>query len=385
MSEEDALLRLLAAYQEGKATPEEQAALNRWMDEYTTDQAASAEPDYTKLYEQMRATWLKEGIVPPPAKIHRIDKARIWLRWSAAAALLLLVAGGLYIYRSSRQVTLADVQAVKPAKDRPPGGNKAVLTLSGGQRIILDSAASGVVASQGNTTVQKLTGGRLAYQATGGKAGEVEEVLYNTLSTPRGGQYQLTLPDGSKVWLNAASSITYPTAFTGPERKITITGEAYFEVVHDPARPFVVARGETEIRVLGTAFNVNAYTDEPDMRVTLSSGKVQVKTGTHAVTLLPGQQAVVTPDNLRVNKDADMNEVLAWKNGMFLFNGTDLATIMRQVSRWYNVEVVFEAPITEKFYVEISRNTNASNLLKMLAITKGAHFRIEGAKVIVTP
>jgi ferric-dicitrate binding protein FerR (iron transport regulator) len=237
---------------------------------------------------------------------------------------------------------------------------------------------------EGNVNVVKMPNGELAYK------GSSENIEYNTLSNPRGSKViSLVLADGSKVWLNAASTLKYPTAFVGNERKVEVSGEAYFEVSHNAAMPFIVDKGETSVRVLGTHFNVNAYDDESSVNVTLLEGSVKVVKGNEDILISPGQQAEVfnniVPSNPIEVHTADVDETMAWKNGLFSYKGADIETIMRQVSRWYNVDVVIEKPVKEKFYAQVSRNTDVSNLLKMLEATKAVHFKIEGKMITVMP
>jgi ferric-dicitrate binding protein FerR (iron transport regulator) len=232
--------------------------------------------------------------------------------------------------------------------------------------------------------VVKQSNGQLAYNTQNEKP---TEVLYNTLTTPRGGQYQLVLPDGSKVWLNAASAISYPTAFTGSERKVEIKGEAYFEIAKNTAMPFIVKVNDAQVQVLGTHFNINAYSDEDAIKTTLLEGAVKVTKDAASTLLKPGQQAILgrSSNEIRVQENTDLDAVLAWKNGYFSFNQTDLATIMRQIARWYDVDIVYSDKVPERrFGGEIPRNTNAAEVLKMLEESK-VHFRIEGRKVIVLP
>jgi len=266
-----------------------------------------------------------------------------------------------------------------------PGKNTAILTLADGSTIVLDSAKNGALTSQGNTKVIKLNNGQLAYSSSGA----TNEVLYNTMSTPRGGQYKLVLSDGSKVWLNAASSIHYPTSFPGNERKVEITGEAYFEVAHDAKKPFKVSVNNMEVQVLGTHFNVNAYRDERTINTTLLEGSVKVTKGSSMSILKPGQQAIIQQagddKKITVENNIDVEAVIAWKNGYFSFTNADMTAVMRQISRWYDVDIVYEGKIPDrKFGGEISRNLNASQALKILQASK-VHFRIEGKKIIVLP
>lgn len=314
-----------------------------------------------------------------------------WRKMAAAAAvfIVMLGAGDYFWQRLTKQNTLAgpDGPKQKQATDILPGSNRATLTLANGTVIILDSAGNGLLAQQGNTEIIKTADGEIEYGNTGGKPGEV---AYNTLATPNGGQQRLTLPDGSLVWLNAASSIHYPTAFTGMERKVAITGEAYFEVTHNPAMPFKVDINHTaEVQVLGTHFNVSAYTDEPAMKTTLLEGSVSVRAMADSLrvkVLKPGDQAQMmpaSPARILVQANANIDEAVAWKNGYFLFNDVGIDVIMRQVARWYNLEVVFEGAVPKQLYHgKIARNTVLQDMLKVLAISDVA-FRIDGGRIFI--
>jgi transmembrane sensor len=308
---------------------------------------------------------------------------RLVRRVMGAAAVILLLVGLFRLWRTYRAESVEPMPVVVVA----PGGNRAVLTLAGGKKIILDSAAAGVLAEQGNTHVQKLGDGQLAYEA-GRKGGNTPAApLFNTLTTPRGGQYELTLPDGTKVWLNAASSLTYPTAFTGGSRTVEMTGEAYFEVAHDKKRPFMVKASGQTIQDIGTHFNVNAYADEPAQVTTLLEGAVTV--GGHP--LLPGEKATVTGATatgggvIDVTK-GDPERAVAWKNGLFDFTDAGLQTVMRQLSRWYNVDVTYEGNIPPRqFTGMIGRSLTLNQVLKGLAMER-VHYQIEeGNKLIITP
>lgn len=308
---------------------------------------------------------------------------RRWLPW--AAAVLLMIGAGLTILLL--QLPKKEKVIVAARQDAAPGGNKAMLTLGDGTRIALDSAGNGALALQGNVQVLKLNSGQLAYHddnTTG--SGQIQ---FNTLSTPRGGQYQLTLPDGTRVWLNAASSLRYPTRFTGKERQVEVKGEAYFEVAKNTGMPFkVTLREDGEIVVTGTHFNVNAYTDEPFIKATLLEGGVRVSKKGKAAHLEPGQQAQI-PFGAGISEIpvvlVDMEEATAWKNGLFRFNNADLPTVMRQLSRWYDVDVSYEGKIpSRKFEGEIQRNLHLSDVMEALGKNR-VHFRIEGKKIILTP
>jgi ferric-dicitrate binding protein FerR (iron transport regulator) len=330
---------------------------------------------------ELALPWKKEE----PAPVIVLSFRKRWLRIAIAAAILLL-GTGTYMWMTRAPKPGLTAKALK--NDVQPGGNKAVLTLANGSTIILDSARNGSLAQQGNATVIKQNDGQLAYNTLNEKP---TEVLYNTLSTPRGGQYQLALPDGSKVWLNAASSIRYPTAFTGKQRSVEITGEAYFEIAKNADMPFIVkmlsaAGDKGEVRVLGTRFDVNAYNDEETVRTTLVEGSVSVEKDAARALLKPGQQARMTlSGKMDVLDNADVEEVLAWKNGRLLLKHADMATILRQAARWYDVDVVYKDRIEGDTYtVSIPRNVPLSQVTRVLETMSGAHFTIDGKVITVS-
>ncbi|WP_221392448.1 FecR family protein [Dyadobacter sp. NIV53] len=302
-----------------------------------------------------------------------------------AAAAILIMAIGLYWWSGSGgKARIAQTKPEILVTDVMPGGNKAVLTLGDGSSIILDSAKNGNLASQGNTSITKSGTGELVYKASGEAS---NTIVFNTVATPKGGQYHIVLPDGSRVWLNAASSLKFPTSFTGKDRRVEITGEVYFEVAHNARMPFIVKAYETEVEVLGTHFNMNAYPDEKRMKTTLLEGAVKVSKGNQSAVLSPGQQADILNmnNNIRVLNNVDTDKEMAWKNGYFQFEDENLESIMRQVSRWYDVEVNYEGnPGKEHFTGRLPRNANVSKVFKILSLS-GIKFRIEGKTIIVTP
>jgi len=308
----------------------------------------------------------------------------------AAAAIILLSAASLWLIEGTHKTPQTPV-AIAPAQDLAPGTNKATLILGNGRQVILDSTGKGEISRQGGTAVTKTDEGQLAYTPEGAsrKKGNAE-LVYNTLKTPRGGQYQLRLPDGTKVWLDAASSITFPTAFTGDRRRVSVTGEVYMEVAKDVERPFFVSVGDgaaMEIEVLGTSFNIDAYEDEPAIRTTLIDGTIATRTAGASHVLRPGQQAILPAGERTVDvvSGIDPDEVLAWKNGIFRFDNADIRTVMRQLARWYDVDIKFEGePAKERFQGKIPRDANASQVLKVLE-KNNVHFRIEGKTIIVLP
>jgi ferric-dicitrate binding protein FerR (iron transport regulator) len=295
---------------------------------------------------------------------------------AAAAAVVLLLAGSAYwLMNKQPEKTIAAVQPVEHT-DIAPGMNKAVLTLGDGSTVTLDSAGNQVI-KQG---IRKQNG-QLLY--SGEEDGDI--VHYNKLSTPRGGQFKIVLPDGTKAWLNSASTLRYPTAFNGKDRTVELEGQAYFEVAKNATQPFKVMVDHMEVQVLGTDFDVMAYPDESTINTTLLSGSVQVKDGQTLKLLKPGQQALMSTDGITV-KDADLKKVTAWKNGLFVFNNMALPAILREVARWYDIEIVYAAKPGEELYGGgIGRNLNLSGVLDLLEGNGYNHFRIEGRKVIVLP
>lgn len=318
-------------------------------------------------------------------------------KWFYYAAAVLLFAAGTGIFfltsnnKSSQKNKAAALALNADTIIIQPGSDGAVLTLSDGRSIVLDSAGNGLVATQGDARILN-NSGCIRYDE---RPDIPSEELYNKLTTAKGKQFHLVLSDGTKVWLNAASSIRYPTVFTKETRRVQITGEAYFEVAHTNqkknAQPFVVqftnaAGYNGEVQVLGTHFNINAYNDEAAVKTTLLEGKVKVALNNQSVLLAPGQQAAVNKYG-RINTAAgiDMDAVVAWKNGYFSFNETDMPTMMRQISRWYDVEIEYAGAIPQRrFGGEISRNSNATQVLKIMEESE-VHFKISGKKIIVLP
>jgi transmembrane sensor len=297
---------------------------------------------------------------------------------AACIAALIIVGGYFMFFNSSKETGTPPI--VKATDVEAPKSDKAVIQLADGKIIAVDSLTS---YSQGNVTVTRMADGRLVYSGLG------SEVQFNTLTNPRGSKViDMTLADGSHIWLNAGSSITYPIAFAGNERKVTMTGEVYLEVAHNSTMPFTMSKGNLSVQVLGTKFNVNAYDDEPNIKVTLLEGSVEVSkpspTGEGRVRLKPGQQAQVS-DEVKIVSNVDLDAVMAWKNGSFSFNHTDLKSIMRQVMRWYDVDVVFEGTVPDRFFTaDISRDKNLSAILKILDQSK-INYRVEGRKLILMP
>ncbi|NQX39367.1 protein of unknown function [Pedobacter steynii] len=308
-----------------------------------------------------------------------------WYRYAAAALAFITVSAGLYLYSLNNRSDIKQQNGSVYVNAIPAATNKATLKLANGSTINLDKASNGEIAEQSGVTVTKTGDGKLVYEIS--KAA-VATSGFNTITTPRGGVYQVNLPDGTRVWLNAASSLKYPAAFNGRERKVELSGEAYFEVAKMKI-PFLVKTAQQEVAVLGTHFNINAYTDEGKTKTTLFEGSVRVALADQQASksvrsqiLAPGQQSTVGSNRLNVSA-VDLDEALAWKNGYFQFNEENLVNIMKQLSRWYDVDVRFEGkPSEELFLLKVPRTLGLSDVLKILA-TNGINFKIEGRTLIV--
>ncbi|MFT3826612.1 MAG: DUF4974 domain-containing protein [Chitinophagaceae bacterium] len=393
---------LLEKFAGGTATDEEKALFNQWLQTLSADECREVLDAYATMlagrevnepyrqdgWDQLLEKIKNEEAVKAP--VRNIVTGRI-MAW-AAAILLLLAAGAFFLFRGVEKGEGREVVKTGQPADILPGKDGAILTLADGSRMVLDSLGNGVVTTQGGITVS-LKNGQLIYthDSVPVIAGEV---LYNTMTTPKGRQYQLVLPDGSKVWLNAASSITYPVAFTG-DRKVMVTGEAYFEVAqltgagNKPARFIVNVDDRATVEVLGTHFNINAYRDEAAMHTTLLEGKVSIDhTGNDAlepVILKPGQQArLVSGKAIKVLNDVDTDEVMAWKNGLFHFEDADIKTVMRQLARWYDLEVEFEGALPKGgFTGELGRTLTLSQVLKILSGTRVKYRIEEGNRIVI--
>ncbi|HEY8956309.1 FecR family protein [Chitinophaga sp.] len=304
--------------------------------------------------------------------------------WAAAAVLTLFIAGTIYYYTRQTSMEQLVAQSGIAQKHIVPGSNKATLLLANGHTITLNDEHDGTLAQQGNTQVIKLNTGQLAFQSgSGNDAGNTAAL--NTLSTPRGGQYQITLADGTIVWMNAASRLIFPTSFSGKDRTVKLIGEAYFEIAPNAQQPFILNVNNMQIRVLGTRFNVKAYDDEPMVRTTLLQGMVKVAGKDKEVLLKPGQQA-------KMNNSGEMNvvavnvdDVMAWKNGIFSFNDVTIEEVMLQIARWYDVEIIYPEGVPRGlFRGEIDKASDITTVLKILEVS-GVRFNVEGRKILVRP
>jgi ferric-dicitrate binding protein FerR (iron transport regulator) len=412
MAASDELKALLGKYADDLATAQEQEQLfaliiqssDEDLQSFLTEMLAATQPHYN---EQRRQRMLD-------ALLHRINKdkatvipmRRRWIKWVAAACIIVLLGIATYVILSTGGRPATVGHEGRLAHDVPaPTNTRAVITLADGSKVYLDSAGNGTIAQENNVNVVKNKEGEIVYNEVSkvSPVGGDLEGAYNTLYNPRGSKViSLTLSDGTKVWLNSESSLRYPASFASAAvREVEITGEAYFEVKHDEKQPFKVhLPNGGVIEDIGTAFNVNSYTDEAAIKTTLIEGSVKVSapdsyrdpglsSGVHpdegrTVTLKPGEQAVLsTTSHSLLTTRPDLDEVMAWKNGLFQFNKAGIQTVMRQVSRWYDVEVSYPDGIPKDLYWGgIRRDLNLSSVFKVLE-ESGAHFKIEGRKVIV--
>ena len=318
----------------------------------------------------------------PQTKILKFYQ-QAWFR--IAAAILVFAAAGIWGVKLRNTQTKPDEVVISHQLVKiVPGSQQATLTMSNGKVIVLNNAANGVLANVGGSKIVKQGEGRIVYDSKeGGPANN--QIAYNTLTTPRGGEYQVVLPDGTKVWLNAASSITYPVRFTGNDRRVKLTGEAYFEVAKNKEKPFYVAMSDAQVRVLGTHFNISAYNDDDAITTTLLEGSVQVTKNNSAVLIKPGQQAVATHSSNEISvSDANIEDAMAWKNGLFIFNDDNITGIMKKVSRWYDVDVYYEGELNDqKFGGSYHRSKGINELLQYLEMIGKIHFKIQGRRITV--
>lgn len=368
---------LLARYRAKRCSEEELALLETWYLNYK-DEMSDLSPE--GLNQAKVEVWAKL-----PVHETRSKNFRLWGRIAAAASVVLCLAIGWWFFQTNKEVK--SLTSKEMAAKILPGGNKAVLTLSDGSEISLTDVANGKLASQQGMVITKNKDGQLEYRIGTIPGAAATKESFNTISTPAGGQYQVILPDGTKVWLNAESSLRYPTDFAGQGRKVTLKGEGYFEVMHDRNRPFKVESNGQTVEVLGTHFNISAYDNEVEVKTTLLSGSVRVKTqkSNNTEILKPGEQAVLEGNSFKV-AEVMTEDVIAWKNNSFVFNNEKLGSIMRKIARWYDVEVICPPDLAEMVFAGSgSRNRSIQQTLRIMELTETVHFKIEGRRVTVMP
>lgn len=385
-------LKLVDKYLEGKASlKEEQQLLNFYESFNNSEEWNEKVLGLKENLEKKMLARLLASIKQIPQK----DKPTsfLWRKIIAAAVLLLICSTTFYYYRQKNKDLPNQIQNASFSKPILPGGNTAFLTLANGHKIVLNEQANEILAKQGNNNIN-VTDGKLTYSPLKSVSSTVQ---YNLIEVPKGGQYQINLPDGTKVWLNAESSLYYPSAFALNERKVKLVGEAYFEVTKDLKRPFTVESQQQQIEVLGTQFNVSAYHNDDETKTTLLEGSVKVSIknentmgeNSQVKILKPGQQSIIstTWGSSVINvKSIDVDEAVAWKNGHFLFAHENIKSVMKKIERWYNVEISYQGVISKDLFVgTISRSKNLSSVLEYLELAGDVHFKIEERRIIVLP
>lgn len=404
MTDERTVIEFLHKFSENQHTEQEHA----WFIHWTNTAPIESVQEILKIYQEIAEKQARQEWVPYPQLVDKIERrlnefndAKIHTaahvprfypllrRIASIAAVFFIMAGiGAYLWinREVKNPAIVKSKSDVIKNEVVPGGNKAMLTLSNGETIILDNAKNGVVATQAGIKIRKTANGQIIYDAAKPDK-KASNLSYNIITTPRGGQYQIALPDGSKVWLNAASSLKFPASFSDKERIVEVTGEAYFEVAKVTSAssgtrvPFKVISGNQTVEVLGTHFNINAYPEEATINTTLLEGSVKIwqLSTHHSKHLNPGQQARVGK-SIQV-ADVDVRGAVAWKNGYFNFSHENIESVMRKISRWYNVDITYEGDITREGFVgSISKFEQVSQVLEMLQLTGSVHFKIENSK-----
>ncbi len=393
MMNEQEIGELIQKYTKGLCSDAEKGLLETWYAGWNKDLPLGISGESLKddLLINRQNTLSK---IQMPSKTQKL-----WFRIGIAAAMLFVLGAGLYFYNTHYSgFVIQNLAQNLKANDVAPGKTGATLTLASGKKIRLSDAANGEIAKEAGIRVTKTEDGQLVYKMVAevaqprrdGLSGTTKQ-SFNVLSTARGETYQVILPDQTKVWLNAASSLRYPSAFSGNDRRVELSGEAYFEVSHNKSKPFRVRSNSQQVEVLGTHFNINSYTDEPDIKTTLLEGSVAISslqggTTKQSLILKPGEQASLTKSGKISAVPANVDDVIAWTNGKFIFDRESIEDIMRKLSRWYDVEVIYEGDVRNKeFAGTISRKDNISKILDKITFTQAAHFKIEGRRITVMP
>ncbi|WP_166664942.1 FecR family protein [Pedobacter metabolipauper] len=374
--EKEEFISVSAHVADGSATESDLIIYNTYYDHFQTDH-----PEWNTVSDRDKEEIKNTLYQKIDTGIHPARKStgiiKLWPQITAAAVLLLTVGIAVLFYfkhQPSSQMQLVN--------DVAPGKNTAILTLANGKKIDLGGTRAGKVVAYGNVTVTRTKNGQLLYAFNNNPKTNTgdQQVAYNTISTPRGGQIQINLPDGTRVWLNADSRLIIPSTFNlQPNRQVKMEGEGYFEVAHNPNKPFQVTTNDQVVEVLGTHFNINSYADEPETKTTLLAGSVKV----NQQILKPGQQSVISGNEIKV-LTVDPETETGWKDGVFIFDGQDFKSLMRTISRWYDVEVVYEyVPENLHIVARVSRYRNISEVLRRLEQTEDVNFKIEGRRIRV--
>ena len=379
MTKEEYIL-LYEKYQAGQCNADERKRFEAHIDQlefheepWDNKQLGDEQALADRMYQRLHASLERK----------RSSSWQLWQKFSAAAVVLITVTAGYYYLgpESARPLPRADQASAQRIR---PGSKQAVLTLDDGSTILLKSSTTGIVASQGSTEIRRNADGQIVYTRPAGMDGSNSRELSNKISTPRGGETQICLPDGTKVWLNAASSLKFPTIFSGNQRRVELSGEAYMEVAENKQLPFIVSAGGTEVEVLGTRFNINAYQESGAIKATLLQGAIKFKNKNHDVRLKPGEEGIAATNGKLQVRAANLADVMAWKNGLFIFQNESIQKIMTEAARWYNIDVEYIGGVEElKFDAILNRSENISELLKNMELTGTVQFKIKGRRVTV--
>ena len=369
---------LIDNYLSGNCSEQEKAVVETWFNVQASKKENTRIADFQAMNKR-----IMEGL--PEGSLVQTKKAKLWPRWVAAASIVMAVLTGSYFYYQEQPISPKATNVY--TNDVTAGKNGATLTLANGQKILINDALAGNIVNEAGVKITKTAKGEIFYEVTGNNS---KILTYHTLTTTRGEQAQVRLPDGTLVFLNSASSLKYPTIF-GKERNVELSGEAYFQVAHNKQKPFNVASNGQQVKVLGTHFNINSYADEKVTKTTLLEGAVRLSSlreGTiiQSQVLEPGQQAILSPAGALKVEQVNADEVIAWTDGKFIFDSESIESIMRKLSRWYDVEVVYEGNVKDRqFAGTISRKDNISKILDKITFTQSVHFKIEGRRVTVMP
>ncbi|MEJ7691500.1 FecR domain-containing protein [Daejeonella sp.] len=390
--QKDQVHKLVEKYFHNTASQEEIDKLFQW---YRSEISGQTEWDLNEYEDEEHLKTVIFSKVVGNSRIGIIGSVKPLYSAGIAASILLLLMSSLYFY-SHKELTHSivpdKVASHSKPKDIPPGGLKAILTLADGRKIVLDDSRNGVLVNQNGINVHQNSNGIIEYtltnQSQNSPLNAIDKIktVYNTIETPVGGKFQLNLADGSKVWLNSASSLRFPVIFTDDTREVELKGEAYFEVSKDIHKKFSVRSGNQSVEVLGTHFNINAYSDESAITTTLIEGKVRViELNTKESQILkPGEQSKVDR-SIRIQRTSDTQIEVAWKDGYFYFDNAGIETVMRQLGRWYGITAKYEGRLPEHhFSGAISTNLTLLEVLEILE-KSNIHFRLEGKEVIVMP
>lgn len=366
---------LLLKYGDGKCSPEEKIIVESWYNYWLPENNDLIHPK--RIEEATDRIWhrIEQGITP----VKKLKSNRLW---KVAASLLIVFSIGMAIYLYNFRSNSSNLASTSAGIS--PGGNVAILTLADGSKIELASK-KGKLAREGNIDIIQNKSGQLSYLAAGDKTFPAAQAV-NMIETPKGGEYVIQLSDGTKVYLNSMSSLRFPAAFSGKERRVSFTGEVYLQVAHDASRPFIVEGGNQSVKVLGTEFNINAYKDQKGTQTSLVNGKIEVRNNASVRNIFPGQQAVIRSVNSDIIvESADLEAETAWHNGYFRFKNEDIHSVMDQLSRWYDVEIEYAPEIShERFSGVISRYKNINEVLDMLGYSKSVHFKLEGRRLTIS-